>query len=130
MDIEDILEIVRFEGFTDVVASKDYILGVINLRGEVIPVVSLANRLGQKESRSGHDNILISMVFGSKVGFFVESVSDIVEITLNLIKENSDKKSIFSHTILLDGGERMILKIAIENLFLKQKLETCVKESV
>ncbi len=125
IDIEDILEIVRFEGFTDVVASKDYILGVINLRGEVIPVVSLANRLGEKESIGEHNNILISKVFGYRVGLFVESVSDIVEIALNLIKENSDKKSIFSHTILLDGGERMILKVAIENLFLKQELEIC-----
>jgi purine-binding chemotaxis protein CheW len=130
IDIDDILEIVRYEGFTDIPISKEYILGMINLRGEIIPVVSLMTKLGLKESRFDEGNILISRVNGSKVGFFVESVSDIVNIPLNIIKENSDNKNIFSHTILLDNGERMILKMAIDNLFLEEELKLEIEEAV
>jgi len=128
IDIDDILEIVRYEGFTDVPITKEYILGMINLRGEVIPVVSLMTKLGLKEKRFEEGNILISRVKSSKVGFFVESVSDIVNIPLNVIKENSDDKNIFSHTILLDKGERMILKMAINNLFLEEELKIEAEE--
>lgn len=128
MDIDDILEIVRYEGFTDVPATNDFILGMINLRGEIIPVVSLMTKLGLKERTYEEGNILISTVNGSKTGFFVESVSDIVNIPLNIIKENSDTENIFSHTILLDGGSRMILKMAIENLFLEKELKVAVEE--
>ncbi len=130
MDIDDILEIVRYEGFTDIPVAKEYILGMINLRGEVIPVVSLMTKLGLKEHSFEEGNILISMVNGSKTGFFVESVSDIVNIPLNTIKENNDKENIFSHTILLEGGARMILKMAIENLFLEKELKVEVEETV
>jgi len=130
IDIDDILEIVRYEGFTDIPITKEFILGMINLRGEIIPVVSLMTKLGLKESRFDEGNILISRVNGAKVGFFVESVSDIVNIPLNVIKENSDNKNIFSHTILLDNGERMILKMAIDNLFLEEELKLEVEEAV
>ena len=130
IDIDDILEIVRYEGFTDIPITKEYILGMINLRGEVIPVVSLMTKLGLKEKKFEEGNILISKINGSKVGFFVESVSDIVNIPLNIIKENSDDKNIFSHTILLDSGARMILKMAIENLFLEEDLKIEAEEIV
>ncbi|HIP02876.1 MAG TPA: hypothetical protein EYH01_00625 [Campylobacterales bacterium] len=129
MDIDDILEIVRYEGFTEVPVTKAYILGMINLRGEVVPVVSLMSKLGLKEKTFEEGNILISEIDGSKVGFFVESVSDIINIPLNTIKENSDAENIFSHTILLDGGERMILKIAIQNLFLKDEIKIDEEEA-
>ncbi len=130
LDVEDIIEIVRYESLTEVPASKEYILGMINLRGEVIPVVSLMHKLGLQESQKENGNILISKIAGSKVGFFVESVSDIVNIPLNQIIQNSDKNNIFSHTILLDSGERMILKMATENLFLKEELTLDVEEMV
>jgi purine-binding chemotaxis protein CheW len=130
MDIGDILEIVRYEGFTEVPVTKEYILGMINLRGEVIPVVSLMTKLGLKEKTFEEGNILISTINGSKVGFFVESVSDIVNIPLNAIKANSDSENIFSHTILLDSGERMILKMAIQNLFLKDEIKIEQEETV
>ncbi len=130
MDIDDILEIVRYEGFTEVPVTKEYILGMINLRGEVVPVVSLMTKLGLKEKTFEEGNILISEINGSKVGFFVESVSDIINIPLNIIKANSDTENIFSHTILLDGGTRMILKMAIQNLFLEQEIKIEEEETV
>lgn len=130
MDIDDILEIVRYEGFTEVPVTKEYILGMINLRGEVVPVVSLMTKLGLKEKTFEGGNILISEINGSKVGFFVESVSDITNIPLNVIKVNRDTENIFSHTILLDNGARMILKMAIQNLFLKDEIKIEEKETV
>lgn len=128
LDLEDIVEIVKFDGFTQVPASKPYIKGLINLRGEVISVVSLNEKLGIDEVGEGDGIILVSMVKGQKVGFFVDCVSDIVNIPLNLLKANNDPENIFSHTILLDGGKRMVLKMAIENLFSKKELQVCEME--
>ncbi len=123
IDMQDVNEIIRYENFTAIPSVDEYIVGMINLRGEVIPIVSLKSKLGYKNDIKDDSKILISTLDGDKLGILVDEVKEIKDISVELIKENSSENTLFPKTILLNNGERIILSISIENLFSLEPLE-------
>ncbi len=123
IDMQDVNEIIRYENFTAIPSVDDYIVGMINLRGEVLPVISLKSKLGYQNSFNDDSKILISTLDGEKLGILVDEVQEIKDVSIELIKENSSENSIFPKTILLNSGERIILTISIKNLFSLEKEE-------
>ncbi len=117
IDMQDVNEIIRYENFTVIPSVDDYIVGMINLRGEILPVISLKSKLGYQNSFNDDSKILISTLDGEKLGILVDEVQEIKDVPVELIKENSSENSIFPKTILLNNGERIILTISIKNLF-------------
>lgn len=74
-------EIVRPMDITAVPDSPDYIEGVINLRGKIIPVIDLRKRFGEKEISAGKKNrILVSEIDSKIVGLFVDAASEVLKI--------------------------------------------------
>ncbi|MEM7711252.1 MAG: chemotaxis protein CheW, partial [Pseudomonadota bacterium] len=56
-----------------------YMLGMVNLRGSVLPVMDLARRLGSPATRDGPRNVIVVVALEGRVhGLMVEAVSDIV----------------------------------------------------
>jgi purine-binding chemotaxis protein CheW len=61
--------------------SPDYMMGVINLRGAVLPIVDLSRRLGMKPAEPNARHVIIVVQVGDKmVGLLVDAVSDILGI--------------------------------------------------
>jgi purine-binding chemotaxis protein CheW len=80
--VEAVQEIVRVpDQLTHVPGTPDYVEGVINLRGTVLPVIDQRRRFGLEEAaRSDRQRIMVFTIHGQHVGFIVDSVSEVGRI--------------------------------------------------
>lgn len=80
-DIANVGSITEFDEITKVPNSPAYIEGVINLRGEVIPIVSLKKRFNVKEAADSEDARIIIITYdGKNIGFLVDDASQVIRI--------------------------------------------------
>jgi purine-binding chemotaxis protein CheW len=78
-------EIIRMMQITKVPNSPDFIDGVVNIRGKVIPVVNLRTKLGMP--RKEHDSmtrIIVVEVMKKTIGFLVDAVHEVLRIPANI----------------------------------------------
>ena len=81
VDIMAIREIRAWTPTTRLPQVPNYVAGVVNLRGTVLPVIDLAARLGWRASEPGARHVIIvTQVAGQFRGLIVDSVSDIVTV--------------------------------------------------
>ncbi|MGH9716926.1 MAG: chemotaxis protein CheW [Candidatus Acidiferrales bacterium] len=81
LPISIVREIVRVPEITSVPNAPDYIEGVINLRGRIIPVVDLRKRFGQKSIESNKKNRIVVVELGPRAfGLIVNSASEVLRI--------------------------------------------------
>ena len=80
--VEAVQEIVRVpDQLTHVPGTPDFVEGVINLRGTVLPVIDQRRRFGLEEAtRSDRQRIMVFTIHGQHVGFIVDSVSEVGRI--------------------------------------------------
>lgn len=96
VDILMVQEIIRSAPITAVPNSPEFIEGVINLRGSIIPVIDLRKRLNlykrKKEKTEGKSDIwiLIINVDGRVTGFIVDSVTKVIKINARNIEPPPD----------------------------------------
>lgn len=81
IDISYIDNIVRLQPITRVPHSQPYFLGVINLRGEIIPVMSMRRKFELDDvENTGKTRILIIKVENAKIGVLVDEVREVVTL--------------------------------------------------
>jgi purine-binding chemotaxis protein CheW len=116
----DIMAVREIRGWTPATAlpqSPSYVRGVINLRGAVLPIVDLPNRLGYGQSEPSARHVIIVAQIGHQlVGLLVDAVSDILTVTDDMIQPVPDiapeaVKTFVHGLIALDG--RMISLIGL-----------------
>lgn len=74
-------EIIVFQEITEIPESEDYIKGLINLRGKIIPVIDVRVRFKQEpEAYTDRTCIIVINVRDMVVGLIVEKVAEVVEI--------------------------------------------------
>ncbi|HJX85786.1 MAG TPA: chemotaxis protein CheW [Candidatus Angelobacter sp.] len=74
-------EIVRVPDITAVPEAPDYVEGVINLRGKIVPVIDLRKRFGELEIESTKKNrILVAEVDHKMVGLMVDAASEVIKL--------------------------------------------------
>jgi purine-binding chemotaxis protein CheW len=98
-----------------------YVMGVINLRGAVLPIIDLSARLGMKAAEpTARHVIIVAQVKRQSVGLLVDAVSDILTITDENIQPtpeiSSDLERQFARGILAID-KRMICLVELEVLF-------------
>ncbi|MRN51424.1 chemotaxis protein CheW [Paenibacillus monticola] len=77
-NIRDINEIIKMEFITEVPNSKPYIKGVINLRGKIVPVVSMCRRFGIPETPIGKlSRIVVVQYQNEATGIIVDAVEKV-----------------------------------------------------
>jgi purine-binding chemotaxis protein CheW len=87
IEISQVREIRRWGPFTSVPHSPTGVLGVMNLRGSVIPIYDLAARLGLAETPENPRNVIVVVMFGEQIlGLLVESVSEIMSVARDKIQ--------------------------------------------
>ncbi len=87
IDIDSVLEIIRMESVTSVPGTREFIEGVINLRGKVIPIMDLSKRLNMPPCRvSESSRVIIVEAGGVTVGMIVDSVSEVLRIPVSAIQ--------------------------------------------
>ena len=85
VDILKVREIIRMMDITHVPDEPDYVEGVVNLRGNVIPVVDLRERFGmERKAQDKHMRIMVMETDGTLTGFIVDAVSEVLRIPTSL----------------------------------------------
>jgi|SaaInl8_200m_RNA_FD_contig_51_1652305_length_6179_multi_7_in_0_out_0_5 purine-binding chemotaxis protein CheW len=127
-NIEDVNEIIKLGDITTLPESPSFIKGIINLRGEIIPIVSLHQRLGFDEEILESSKIFVCDVQNQKIGFIIDSVTDVVQIVEHNIANKSHKNSLFAQVIVLDNSNDIILKIDTKHIFNSKEFESVIKQ--
>ena len=93
IDIKYIDNIVRMQSITRVPKVQDYLLGVINLRGEVIPVMSLRRKmsLADDEFTKATRIIILKLENQGNVGVIVDEVKEVVTLAVDEIDKVQHK---------------------------------------
>jgi purine-binding chemotaxis protein CheW len=87
LDINQVKEIADLPDIFRIPCAPGHIIGVINLRGEIISVIDLRRVLGLLEEPSKKDvRIMIAEYNRLKIGFAVDTVADVAEVPVNLIE--------------------------------------------
>ncbi len=95
VEILDVHEIIRVMQITPVPNAERHIIGVLNLRGKVIPVVGMRRRFNLPDINSTPETRIIVMEVNQKVvGFLVDSVSEVLYMDTNKI---ADTPSLFTN---------------------------------
>ena len=88
IDIQYIDNIVRNQKITRVPKAQPYFKGVINLRGEIIPVMSIRLRLGLEDDEfTDKTRIIIIKIDSSTIGVVVDQAKEVV----TLVQDNIEK---------------------------------------
>ncbi len=91
LPISIVREIVRVPDITSVPNAPDYIEGVINLRGRIIPVVDLRKRFGEKvDEPSKKNRVVVVELEGRSIGLIVNSASEVLKIPPSEIEAPHD----------------------------------------
>ncbi|WP_078060712.1 chemotaxis protein CheW [Desulfotomaculum copahuensis] len=86
-DIGQVLEIIRATGITAIPGAPSFVDGVINLRGQVIPVIDTARRLGLPPAVTGEGTrIIIVDVDGITAGLIVDGVSEVLRLPASSVR--------------------------------------------
>jgi len=120
IDILRVQEIRSYEEPTRIANAPPFIKGVVNLRGVIVPVVDLRIKLNcEKVEYNGFTVVIVLNVHGRVVGAVVDSVSDVLELSSELIKPAPDMNSTVDTSFITgiaSGGERMLILMDIEAL--------------
>jgi purine-binding chemotaxis protein CheW len=120
IDILKVQEIRGYEAVTRIANAPEFIKGVINLRGIIIPVVDM--RIKFKLGQPVYDQftvVIILNINGRVVGMVVDSVSDVTSLTEDQIKPAPDMGTAFSSEYMIGLGtidERMLILVDIGRL--------------
>jgi len=118
--ITKVKEVIRPTGIVKIPKSYDFIEGVINLRGKIIPVVNLGKKLDIKAvSEEKKSRIIIAEVDDIIVGFQVGSVKEVLRINNNLferapsIVSSVDQKFIQG---IVKYNDQMLIALDLDNV--------------
>ena len=81
--IEQVREIRAVESITNIPKAKSYVKGIMNLRGQIIPIIDVKERLGlgsDSQTNSSKQRILVIDVNGSLTGLLVDEVDQVMRM--------------------------------------------------
>jgi len=123
----DILAVREIRGWTPVTRipqAPSYVLGVLNLRGAIVPVIDMRLRFGLPREAYGLTTVtVIITVAGRNFGVVVDAVSDVLDVAADAIRPVPDMGTTVD-TEYLKGltstGERMVLLLDVDKLLQPQ----------
>lgn len=118
IELEKIVEVVKSQKVTPLLKVPEFITGVINLRGNVIPLMDLRKRLGVKPS-SSRARIIVTKIHGGNIGLLVDTVKEILTIEKEEIASTpSIFKGLKPEYIMGIGkiADRLIVILNLDNL--------------
>ena len=129
VDILMVREIIRSAPITAVPNSPDFVEGVINLRGDIIPVIDLRKRLNLYTEEVKDKNwILILEVEGSVTGFVVDRVDDVLKIEKDNIEAAPEivlagLESQYIRGVCEVGEKRLMILLNFDSILLANEIK-------
>ncbi|WP_425477219.1 chemotaxis protein CheW [Luteimonas huabeiensis] len=120
LDILKVREIRGYEGVTRVPDTPAYILGVVNLRGTIVPVLDLRLKLGLERARYDAFTVMIVLSLDDRLaGIVVDAVSDVVRLEAGQIRHTPELGAQVDTRFISAIGttdERMVILLDIPSL--------------
>jgi purine-binding chemotaxis protein CheW len=128
VDILAVREIRGWSRVTRIPQTPEHLLGVLNLRGAIVPIMDLRLRFGLERESFGDNTVVIIVAVDERLfGIVVDAVSDVVDIDPAAIKPVPDMGAVVD-TRYLKGlathVERMVMLLDVEKLMRPEDVET------
>lgn len=126
IDILKVQEIRGYDQVTRIANTPDFIKGVTNLRGVIVPIIDLRVKFAQQGVSYDENTVVIVLNFGQRVvGIVVDGVSDVLSLTAEQIRP-APEFAVTLATEYLTGlgalGERMLILVDIEKLLSSEEM--------
>lgn len=127
IDILKVQEIRGYEPPTRIANAPNFIKGVVNLRGTIVPIVDM--RLKFNCSKVEYDTFTVVIILNLRsriVGIVVDSVSDVMELPPDSLKAAPDVDSVIDSASVMglgSLGDRMLILLDIEKLMASPDME-------
>ncbi|XVU24044.1 chemotaxis protein CheW [Actinoplanes sp. CA-054009] len=122
VDVDAVQEIIRVpEALIRVPKSYDFVEGLVNLRGTVLPVVDLRTRLGlPRGERDERQRIVVLIINGVRTGFIVDSVAEVARVGRHVLEPapqlSAEQARLVSRVANLPEQKRMLLLVQVDQL--------------
>ncbi len=131
LEILKVQEIRGYDRVTRIANTPDFILGVTNLRGVIVPIVDLRVKFDLPVAEFNANTVIIILNFADRVvGIIVDGVSDVISLNASQIRVAPDFSVTLSTEYLLGLGtidERMLILVDIEKLLNSEEMELVEK---
>ncbi len=119
----DIMAVREIRGWTPATAmpqAPNFVLGVVNLRGTVLPIIDLGVRLGLGPTEpTARSAIIVTDIGGQYVGLLVDAVTDILTVDVEALQPTPDIGSSTTREFvvgLLPSDDRLISLLSLERI--------------
>jgi purine-binding chemotaxis protein CheW len=120
IDILKVQEIRGYEAVTRIANAPEFVKGVVNLRGIIVPIVDMRIKFNLGEPTYDQFTVVIILnISGRVVGMVVDSVSDVITLAPEQIKPAPEMGTAFNTDYLIGLGtldQRMLILIDIDKL--------------
>ena len=120
IDIQKVQELRGYDAVTRIANAPDYIKGVVNLRGIIVPIIDMRIKFALGTPSYDQFTVVIVLNIGGRVvGMVVDSVSDVITLTPEQIKPAPAMGSVLDTDYLIGLGtleERMLILVDIDRL--------------
>jgi purine-binding chemotaxis protein CheW len=127
IDILKVQEIRGWESPTAIANTPDFIKGVINLRGTIVPIVDLRLKFNMTEARYDEFTVVIILSFARRVvGVVVDAVSDVTTLAAQQIRPAPEFGGALDTKFITGLGtvsERMLILVDIEKLLTSKDMQ-------
>jgi purine-binding chemotaxis protein CheW len=129
VDIDSVQEIIRVpEVLVRVPGALDFVEGLVNLRGTVLPVVDLRTRLGLgRAGRDEHQRIIVLIIDGVRTGFVVDSVAEVLRVGARDLEAaprlSEEQATLVTRVANLAGARRMLMVLDPGRLLPAEQVE-------
>ncbi len=127
IDIFNVKAIERVLAFTRIPNSPEYVKGVINLRGEVVPVIDLRKRFGiDSKEIDSNSRIIIVSSNETLIGLLVDSSSEVIQLNSDCVDNPPEIKDNISEDFVKGIGKKdskLIILIDIEKVIGFKEIE-------
>ncbi|NHC15287.1 chemotaxis protein CheW [Motilibacter sp. E257] len=134
VDVDAVQEIIRVpEALVRVPKTLDFVEGLVNLRGAVLPVVDLRTRLGLRRlERDERQRIVVLIIGGVRTGFVVDSVAEVAKVAggeLEAAPElSAEQARVVARVANLPGQGRMLLVLEPSELLGPEQVALLAEE--
>jgi purine-binding chemotaxis protein CheW len=126
VEILKVQEIRSYETATKIANTPDFIKGVINLRGSIVPIVDLRMRFKLSNAEYNDTTVVIILTLNNRtMGMVVDGVSDVLELKSSQISSVPELVSNIDTKYLLGLGtvdKRMLILVDIEQLMSSKEM--------
>lgn len=129
-EVVTIESIIKLQAITKIPHAPDHVVGVTNLRGNIVPVIDLKTRLGLAKTEPGVDTrIVVALLQDQKIGMVVDAVSQVLEIDDTAIEDAPKiSTSIDSSYIrgIVNVEDELVILLDLEKIFFGEGQKTII----